>query len=394
MTRGIIAIAAAAAIGALVASVFLPGGARSLRRGSWLLHSDDDAAGLPTISMSLIGTGWTIPDDLILPDPENASTLADLCSWASMQPLLAGRPGDVRRLWVTVLYDKEADHLLTYLAELGDLVAAVVVVEAPVTFSGRPKPLGFKQASRQFARWGDKLVHVVVEDLGDVEDAWDKEARSRAAGLMAVRRLSPSAQDWVMALDVDELVSHRAASALTKCFLPHAGARLLRLGLRTSAFAVSCRFDPAQLAGEDKVFAMPWEMVERIGISRAARVRQWGMGHLGTVVVPDAGWQLKWMLSLRETVLKVEAFSHQELNTAHVKDPDSIRRAYREGTDLYSRQGQPACSYTPLLLLQPPAPRLVLANVPYFCSRGWVRGDDCPEGALRGGVGDRNERGA
>jgi len=324
--------------------------------------------------------------------PVDVAVSSAQCEAAGMQP---PAPDDrplqpPSRVFITLLFDKEADHLLTYLLEVGDVADAIVIVEANVTFSGRPKPLGFDLFRSQFSRWEDKLVHAVVTDLNQVSDAWDKEAHSRSAGLQAVKQhLSPSPQDWVLMLDVDELVSRSTVLALKGCTWELGTDTVLRLRLRSSAFAVACRYANTPVEFQPNAFAMTWDYVQRISIPEAARTRQAGPVARN---FEDAGWQLSWMLSLQQTLAKIEAFSHQELNNPHVKNVTRIRQAYRGGTDLYGREDVPACTNRPLDQLQPPAPQAVTANKGYFCGRGWIRGDDCPDGAVRGGVGDRDER--
>jgi beta-1,4-mannosyl-glycoprotein beta-1,4-N-acetylglucosaminyltransferase len=48
------------------------------------------------------------------------------------------------------------------LSELEETVDRFVVVEAPVTHADLPKSLAFAKNRSRFARWNDRVVHVVV----------------------------------------------------------------------------------------------------------------------------------------------------------------------------------------------------------------------------------------
>ena len=61
-----------------------------------------------------------------------------------------------------------------------------VIIEAPFTFRGDPKPLHFRDAMcRRFASFAGKIVHIVIEqDMTDpdMEDAaWHREFQSRVS---------------------------------------------------------------------------------------------------------------------------------------------------------------------------------------------------------------------
>lgn len=78
-----------------------------------------------------------------------------------------------------------------------------VLVEATTTFSGEPKPLYFAEARARFARWADKIVHVVVDDMPKGADAWDAERFQRDACVRGIETAAPD--DLILLSDVDEI---------------------------------------------------------------------------------------------------------------------------------------------------------------------------------------------
>lgn len=98
----------------------------------------------------------------------------------------------------------ELDLLEIRLDELSNSVDIFVIVEANVTFQGKDKPLYFYDNRRRFAKYADKIRHVVVEDVAAIDDPWQREWAQRNA----IKRGLGDAEDGdsVIVSDVDEIV--------------------------------------------------------------------------------------------------------------------------------------------------------------------------------------------
>ncbi len=102
----------------------------------------------------------------------------------------------------TFMFRNEVDMLEARLTELEDTAAAHVLVEAPVTHRGVPKPLYYAENRERFTRWNHKIVHVVA-DLPDSTDPWVRERAQRDAALPAIAAIADG-DDIIIAADVDE----------------------------------------------------------------------------------------------------------------------------------------------------------------------------------------------
>ena len=81
-----------------------------------------------------------------------------------------------------LLYLNEEDLMHVRLLEHYEAVDLFVVVEAPFTFTGNPKPLHFGEAlCRRFERFTAKIVHVVTDFPDAVWKAQPVKAKSRFA---------------------------------------------------------------------------------------------------------------------------------------------------------------------------------------------------------------------
>jgi beta-1,4-mannosyl-glycoprotein beta-1,4-N-acetylglucosaminyltransferase len=111
-------------------------------------------------------------------------------------------------IWDTFLFYNELDILECRLTELQNVVDKFVLVEAPVTFQGRPKPLYYAENKERFAPWADKIVHVIADNLpdggvGDRTHAFYREGYQR--GNIRKALVDANLNDIVLLSDVDEI---------------------------------------------------------------------------------------------------------------------------------------------------------------------------------------------
>ncbi|MET1046518.1 MAG: hypothetical protein ABWX70_07425 [Hyphomicrobium sp.] len=109
----------------------------------------------------------------------------------------------------------ELDLLEVRLHELYDVVDRFVLVEASQTFKGNPKPLYFKANQNAFARYADKITHVIVEFPQDIMAAqrsthpsnpsWARQHYQRDQIAQGLINAGPD--DLVIIADVDEIIS-------------------------------------------------------------------------------------------------------------------------------------------------------------------------------------------
>jgi hypothetical protein len=78
------------------------------------------------------------------------------------------------------MFFNELEILSIRLKELYDVVHRFVIIEAPVTHQGKPKPLYFRENSERFRTFSDRIHHVVVRDMPE-EDNWQREFYQRNA---------------------------------------------------------------------------------------------------------------------------------------------------------------------------------------------------------------------
>jgi hypothetical protein len=102
------------------------------------------------------------------------------------------------------LFRNELDLLELRLNELYNHVDHFVVVESTHTFQGDPKELVLKNNWERFAKWHDKIIHVVVDDMPNDGNAWSNDFHQRNA--IARGLVDADDEDLVIICDGDEIL--------------------------------------------------------------------------------------------------------------------------------------------------------------------------------------------
>jgi hypothetical protein len=211
----------------------------------------------------------------------------------------AGRP----RIIDVFRYNGEQTMLEMRLSEMGDWVDYFVVVEAGITFTRLPKPLYFNASKEAFARYRDKIVHLVVEDFPDFLTApwavefWQRDCALRALSGMVAR------DDVVFLSDVDEIVRKDAVRAFTSemagltmdTFFLFLNRRKVNACGRQSPTGAICRASMLERRGMSDI---------RYALARAP----------GAPRIHDAGWHFTSVATPVELAVKMKSYSHLELS--------------------------------------------------------------------------------
>ena len=120
---------------------------------------------------------------------------------------------------MTRVYDcfpffNELDLLEIRLHELSSVVDEFVIAESTTTHQGEPKPLYFKENAERFEAFGNRIRHIVVDQMpgGDREvDHWHRENYQRNALASGLDDARP--EDIILLSDIDEIPRARSVRA-------------------------------------------------------------------------------------------------------------------------------------------------------------------------------------
>lgn len=109
------------------------------------------------------------------------------------------------RIFDCVTYFLEEDILLLRLENLYNFVDFFVIVESTKSYVGTDKPLYFNDNKEKFAKYADKIIHVIVEDSPayDTKGSWKIENHLRNAIVRGLKEARP--EDIILISDVDEI---------------------------------------------------------------------------------------------------------------------------------------------------------------------------------------------
>lgn len=225
-------------------------------------------------------------------------------------------------------FNDEFDILDLRLDLLAPVVDKFVLVESNVTFSGKPKPLHFEHnyVRTNLFDW-DRITHVIVDDMPDTENPWEREAHQRNAILRGLMEIRPDDDDLILISDVDEIPDPARLREFG------GGIRDWLKRERTSA-----AFEQALY-----MYTLNWRHKRPWYGTRAVR---WGDLQYpqalrstlapmpGELTVKGGGWSFSSFGGVEAVQRKVAAFSHQEVNTPALTAAAHVARCIREGRGL------------------------------------------------------------
>ena len=233
---------------------------------------------------------------------------------------------------------------------LEDVVDHFVVVEAPETHSGQPKPFYLWENWPRFERWHKKIIYVRTDKLTKHSDnSWLRERYHRsqiAQGLTGAKD-----GDWIIVADVDEIPAPESVRVLRTLSADGVKFELdmyyydLNHRVRQGWAIGACR----KMYGHDPNKIRPQEGINSLTL--------------------HGGVHLSYFGGAQQVVQKVDAFMHHADPGIRdlPRDPVLIADKMAAGIDLYGRDMQ-----IERVPLSDTLPRYILDNVDRFKALGWI----------------------
>jgi beta-1,4-mannosyl-glycoprotein beta-1,4-N-acetylglucosaminyltransferase len=80
-----------------------------------------------------------------------------------------------------------------------------ILVEATTTHVGNKKELYYQNNKEQFAEFQDKIIHIVVDDMPNSENSWDREKHQRRCISRGFSKIQMNDDDILIISDLDEI---------------------------------------------------------------------------------------------------------------------------------------------------------------------------------------------
>ena len=233
----------------------------------------------------------------------------------------------------------ELDLLEIRLNTLNDVVDKFILVESPFTHTGNQKPLYYKENIRRFAKFNDRIIHVVVNDFPEMSDemttrekAWTRENWQRNA---IIRGLPQDIKndDILLISDLDEIPSPEHVKTAIENPVG-----VTRLDMKAYCFFINLRniSYPIWNSGTKiltwNTFNDPKTYSETqyseccvIAVNKgpsATRVRFLKPNQ----ILKDAGWHFSYLGGVEAIQRKMKSIAHTEFDTQKRTSLENIRK--------------------------------------------------------------------
>jgi len=213
-------------------------------------------------------------------------------------------------------FNNEFEILEKRFVELYDTVDRFVIVEATRTHGNKPKPLYFRDNLTRFNKYLNKVTHIVVDDY-PATDPWSIERHQRDAIMRGLTDCRDT--DVVIISDCDEIPKADAV----KSYKP---------GMGILSFEMDLYYYSLQTMAVDK-----WLEAKILPYGLLKKMSPCGARYTKCGKIPVGGWHFSYFGGIDSIIKKIEDTAHQEYNKDEFKDPERIRKAIEDGTDLFGR---------------------------------------------------------
>jgi len=222
------------------------------------------------------------------------------------------------------IFNDELKMLEFRLKELYECTDHFVIVEATRTFKGDKKVLQFETHKEQFKAYLDKIIYVVVDDLPDGTDPWEREYFQRNCIDRGISRLSLEDNDLIVICDCDEVTD----SSIIKIMRTTNFSGIISLRQDFYYYNFESRID--SLCDISKL--MDYKTYKLL--NRTPQVIRW---YPTEQTILNAGWHLSYFGGTQKIIEKIKAYSHQEFNNDTVVNELNIQKSIEEKRDLLHR---------------------------------------------------------
>ena len=240
------------------------------------------------------------------------------------------------------LFYNELELLEIRLNELDSVVDKFVIVEATRTFQKEEKQLFYQENKERFARFHDKIIHVVIDKYPNfftkfrVPTIWDYDNYQKNQIIKGL--VDCKANDQVIVSDVDEIprpeliVKHNDSDSV-KVFEQ-----------RFYNYYVNCictHFDTENNEGQAQVnkdklgywrgsVMLPYNKIKNIKQTRLLRT-----GSKNITLVEDGGWHFSFLGGIDRVIKKLKSYTHPEVMDKYDTE-EKIKNAIKKGEGIDS----------------------------------------------------------
>ena len=215
------------------------------------------------------------------------------------------------------------------LAELNDDVDYFVLVESTFTFAGNKKDLFFDKNKNLYSKYLHKIIHIIVDDVPNTENAWDNETHQRNCIDRGIEQLTLNDDDVIIISDVDEVPDTETIQKIKNKIIIVDG--LYNLKQVMYYYNITNRnkkfWYHAKVVNYHQYCKKYNHECDRMRLTKLRRRKN----------ISNGGWHFSYFMNEEEIANKIKNFGHQEFNKDEFTDVESIKQKIESGTDLFGR---------------------------------------------------------
>lgn len=255
------------------------------------------------------------------------------------------------------IFFNEMDLLEIRLNVLDPVVDFFVIVEGTKTFTNIPKPLYFKNNMERYSKFQNKIIHIIIDDYPEYENAWEYEYFQRNAIMRGLTGCKDN--DTVIISDVDEIPCAETISQLAGCskicilkqhfynfyinmkyenepywfgtvVLPY---NKLFSPEEVRSFRLASSFYTTSSASKLFYFIKKYFYLLTFNKNKFTKFKKiCKINSSDFCIINNGGWHYSYMGGIENIIHKLQSYAHQENNTIENNDPESVKHRIDNGT--------------------------------------------------------------
>lgn len=222
-----------------------------------------------------------------------------------------------QKIYDCFMFNDELDILDIRFQELNDIVDYFVIVESPITHSGKPKPLYFQENEKRYEKYLHKIRHYVYNPP-QTDNPWVRENAQREA--LKDGLFDCSDYDIIISGDADEI----PRKEIVKNFNIIKGP--ISVETKYFFYFLNCL---RQEKGTTHLRIVPFWLIKFYGFCffRYAKFN----------LIKNGGWHFSFIGDVKQIKKKFDSYAHQEYNNEYYTDENRLINMINNGEDILEK---------------------------------------------------------
>ncbi len=213
----------------------------------------------------------------------------------------------------------ELDILEYRLNILYEHVDYFILVESTRTFSGNNNELFYNNNKSRYSVYNDKIIHIIVDDMPETNNAWDREYHQRRCIDRGIQQLNLNDNDLIVISDLDEIPNINTLKSV-----PYNNS-IYSLEQDLYYYNILYKVDIQWMHPK----CLYYNIYKNIRDCEKIRM------YTNTIVLKNGGWHLSYFGNVSFIINKIKQFAHQEYNNDIYLN--NIEQYILSGKDIFNR---------------------------------------------------------